>query len=81
MIKIKTLDQRPGPRIVVGNIGPARPAGWVASARALAENVNTDWNYLAGVCRPISGDNTHPAANQNTSIPPDRGINNMIHEL
>ena len=57
---------------------PTRPAGRVGSgrARARAENLNTDWNYLAGVCRPISGDNTHPAANQNTSIPPDCGINN-----
>ena len=25
--KTQTLDQRPGPRIVVGNISPIRPAG------------------------------------------------------
>ena len=67
----------------MGNIGPTRPAGRVGSARARAqaENLNTDWNYLAGVCRPISGVNARPAANQKTSIPPDRGLNNIIHEL
>ena len=50
-------------------------------ARARAENLNTDWNYLAGVCRAISGVNARTAANQNQSIPPDRGLNNIIHEL
>ena len=65
----------------MGNIGPTRPGPRRARARARAENLNTDWNYLAGVCRPISGVNARPAANQNTSIPPDRGVNNIIHEL
>ena len=47
----------------MGNIGSGR-------ARARVD--------LAGVCRAISGVNARTAANQNTSIPPDRGLNNII---